>query len=103
LIERGAIIKILTENIDEYLIKQIPSLNALNFENSIQLGNMSKLGDLDEMVIVSDSKHLINIQIDTNDKLTATFSNEPHKVLVQELIFEKHWNEVKSLSAVNSN
>lgn len=103
LIERNVTIKILTDNADEHLIKQIASLNALNLENSIQLGYMNKLGDLDEMVIVSDAKHLLNIQIDSDNKLIATFSNEPHSVLVQELMFEKHWNEVKSLTVFNNN
>lgn len=102
-LEKDAIIKILTDNVDEYLIKQIVSISNSNQTNLIQLGYTNKLGDLDEMVLISDDKYLLHIQYDQDNKLIATFSNEEHNILVQELMFEKYWNEVNSLTVFSNN
>ena len=103
LLRRGATIRILTDNVDEYLIKQVAKINNASQTKSIQLGYTSKLDDSNEMVIISDNKYLLHIRDDRDNKLVATFSNEEHNVLVQELMFEKQWNEVKSLKVVNNN
>jgi len=103
LLEKDAIIKILTDNVDEYLIKQIVSISNSNQTNLIQLGYTNKLDDLDEMVLISDDKYLLHIQYDQDNKLIATFSNEEHNILVQELMFEKYWNEVNSLTVFSNN
>lgn len=103
LLRRGVTIKILTDNVDEYLIKQVAKINNPSQTKSIQLGYASKLDDSNEMVIISDNKYLLDIRYDRDNKLVATFSNEEHKVLVQELMFEKQWNEIKSLKVVNNN
>ncbi|MDN5845832.1 MAG: hypothetical protein L0H53_06110 [Candidatus Nitrosocosmicus sp.] len=55
------------------------------------------------MVMIFDNKHLLHVYYDLDSKLIASFSNEEHKVLVQELMFEKYWNEVKSLNILNTN
>ncbi len=101
LLERNLTVKILTDNIDEYLIKQVKSFNELNVKNPIQLGYSNKLGDLNEMVIIADNKRLLTTRYDQDNNLFATFSNEEHSILVQELMFEKYWNEIKSLEIVN--
>lgn len=103
LLERGTSIKMLTDDVDEYLIKQIAMINKSNQAKPIQLGYTNKLRHLDEIVIISDNKYLLHIRYGQDNKLVATFSNEEHNVLVQELMFEKQWNEVKSLDVVNSN
>lgn len=101
LLERNLTVKILTDNIDEYLIKLVNSLNNSNPKNPIQLGYSNKIGELDEMVIISDDKRLLITRYDQNNNLIATLSNEESGILVQELMFEKHWNEVKSLEITN--
>lgn len=35
---------------------------------------------------------------DNQDLVVAYLSNEQHKIVVQEILFEKHWNEIQSLS-----
>lgn len=92
------VIKMPTDNVDEYLIKQITAFNESNTANAIQFGYTDRLGDLDEMTITSDNKYLLHIKYDQQNKLIATFSNEEHHIQVQEIMFEKYWNEVKSLS-----
>ena len=103
-LQRGISIRVLTVNVDEYLIKQIASINeSFLLTKQIQIGFANNVGDLDEMVMIFDDKHLLRLKYDQDNLLTATFSNEEHTVLVQELMFEKYWNEVKCLEAMNSN
>ncbi len=105
---RDTHIKILVDNFDEYL------LNAVDFSNSkrknkssnnnqIQLEYTNKLGNFNEMVIMSDSKYLFQIKYNQNGKLEASYSNEKHQIFVQEILFEKFWNEVENLSNVLNN
>ena len=91
-------IKILIEDVDEYLTRQIASLNKSSQIKPIQLGYTNKIGEIHEMVMIFDNKHLLHVNYDPNNKIVATYSNEEHKVLIQELMFEKRWNEVNSLS-----
>lgn len=55
------------------------------------------------MIIVFDDKHLLRFNYDQDNLLIATFSNEEHTVLIQQLMFEKFWNELKSLEVMNRN
>ena len=91
------------EDVDEYLIRQIASINASTQVKPIQIGYTNKIAEIYEMVMIFDSKHVLHVNYDPNNKLVATYSNEEHKVLIQELMFEKHWNEVKSLDIMNNN
>ncbi len=83
------------------MIEQITSLNKFNQENPVQLGYTNEIGELNEMIIISDNKRLLNARYNQDNNLIATFSNEEHSILIQELMFEKHWNEVKSLETPN--
>jgi hypothetical protein len=104
ILQRDISIKILTGSVDEYLIKQIASINeSLPSTKPIQIGFADKMGDLDEMIMIFDDKHLLRLNYNQNNLLVATFSNEEHTVLVQELMFEKYWNELKSLEVMNNN
>ena len=91
------------DKVDEYLTRQIDSINASAQVKPIQIGYTNKIAEINEMVMIFDSKHLLQVNYDISNKLVATYSNEEHKVLIQELMFEKYWNEVKSLEVVNSN
>ena len=101
LLERDTTIKILIDNMDETMIEQITSLNKFNQENPVQLGYTNEIGELNEMIIISDNKRLLNAGYNQDNNLIATFSKEEHNILVQELMFEKYWNEVKSLETLN--
>jgi hypothetical protein len=104
ILQRGISIKFLTVNIDEYLIKQIASINeSLPSTKPIQTRFANKIGALNEMIMIFDDKHLLRLNYNQDNLLVATFSNEEHTVLVQQLMFEKYWNEVKSLEVMNNN
>lgn len=102
LLKRDVTIRILTDNVDEFLIKQINIINNSSQTNSIQFRYTDKLDDLNEMALIVDNKYSLLIRHSHDNTLIATFSNEEHSVLVQELMFEKYWNEIQSLEVMNS-
>jgi hypothetical protein len=61
----------------------------------------NKISEFNELVI-SDDKYMLQVSRDVNNQLFAIFSREEYSILVQEIIVEKHWNDVKSLAAVTN-
>jgi len=86
-----------------FKIKINPIIGEKKYDNAIQTGYLNKLGKLNEMILISDSRFILQVRYDDDNKLIASFTNEIHKVQVQEIIFENYWNEVKSLEGMNSN
>jgi hypothetical protein len=102
LLERGIVIKILTDHADKHFIDRIDAINNKSPSKPIQLKYSNNIGNLKEMVMIFDNRHLLIIQYNRQKKLVASFSNEDYTVLIQEILFEKHWNEVESLSSMPS-
>jgi hypothetical protein len=102
LLDRGIKIKILVDNTSEYFQIKINSVTKEKKNNPIQIGYLNKLGRFNEMLLISDSKYVLQVRYDNDNKMIASFTNEKHKVQVQEIVFEKHWNEVKSLEVINN-
>ena len=98
LLRRGVNIKILVDDINRDLLNQIITINNNNKNELVQFGYTNKLGNFDELVIISDNKGILQIKYDQQNELVASFSNEEHSVWIQEILFEKYWNEVNSLS-----
>jgi hypothetical protein len=86
-----------------FKIKINPIIGEKKYDNAIQTGYLNKLGKLNEMILISDSRFVLQVRYYDDNKLIASFTNEIHKVQVQEIIFEKYWNEVKSLEGMNRN
>ena len=63
----------------------------------------NKMIDFKEGAIIADDKHLLQLKYDVNNQLVGFYSNEEQDILLQEILFEKHWNDVKSLKVINSN
>jgi hypothetical protein len=103
LLRSGVKIKILIDNEDNVLLKQISTINDTNRLNKIQLIHSNKMVEFSECVIISDDKYMLQIKYDMNNQLVAFFSTEENSTLLQEILFEKHWNEVKSLNIVKNN
>ena len=59
---------------DGTMIEQITSLNKFNQENPVQLGYTNEIGELNEMIIISDNKRLLNAGYNQDNNLIATFS-----------------------------
>jgi len=103
LLKRGITIKILTDGIDEHLMSHIAQINETNKDNPMQFGYSNKLGEFNESIILSDNRYVLQVKFNQQNEIVASFSNEEHSVMIQEILFEKYWNEVKSLEVVNSN
>lgn len=103
LLDRVITIKILVDSANEYFQIKMNSVTEKKESNRIQIGYLNKLGRFNEMILISDSKYVLQVRYDNDNRMMASFTNEKHKVQVQEIILEKYWNEVKSLKAMNSN
>jgi hypothetical protein len=98
--DKKAALRILVDSADDNVLDKFKHINNES-DNAylIDIGFTEKLGKFNEMLMISDSRYVIQTRHNgNNDKLIASFSNEEHQVLVQEIIFEKYWNEVKGLS-----
>ncbi len=103
LLDRGIKIKILVDNTWDYFQIKINSITKKKVNNPIQIGYLNKLGRFDEMILISDGKYVLQVRYNQDNRMIASFTNEKYKVQVQEMMFEKHWNEVKSLNVLNIN
>ena len=101
LLKKDINIKILTDDFSSDLLKQISEINSINKNNPIQLEYTNKLGNFKEFVIISDGKYLLEINYDNVHNFVAFFSHKDYQVRAQEILFEKYWNEVKSLTDAN--
>ncbi len=97
LLQKGAAIRVLTDSVDEYLLSQFAAISNINKNKGIQLEHTTKFGAINEMIMINDGKFLAHLRYGQGNKLVASFSNETHQVMVQEILFEKHWNEIKRL------
>ena len=93
--------KILVDNYDHHIQNQIEVLNNNDRTSLIQLEYSDRLGEFNEMIICFDGKYILQIRQDNNGSFVGTFTNNSNKVLVQQILFEKYWNEVKSLEVTN--
>lgn len=100
LVDGGIKIKILVDKTYNYFQVKINSITEERTNDSIQIGYLNKLGRFNEMILIRDSKYVLQVRYDKDNRMIASFTNEKHKVQVQEIMFEKHWNEIKSLDKV---
>jgi hypothetical protein len=103
LLKKDVHIKIITDDFSSDFLKQISEINHINKNNPIQIGYANKLGNIKEFVIISDGKYLLEINYDNIHNFVEFFSNKYYQIQTQEILFEKYWNEVKSLIDTNTN
>lgn len=101
--DRNVHVKILTDGSTLKLRNEIAKLNKTLQTDLIQIEYSGKLGSISECVIICDGKALLKINNDYSDpsNLTAYLTYDPEQILIQEILFEKHWNEVKNLALLN--
>jgi len=103
LLKKGILVKVLVDDINLEMMQEIKHLNIQTSDNIIQFKYTNKLGKIDEFAIMIEGKSMIQVRFDVNQNLIATLSNEQNKILIQEILFEKFWNETNSLMHLNSN
>lgn len=47
---------------------------------------------------MGDQKSVMQFNYDSLSNLSASVSNEEHQILLQDVLFEKYWNEVIDIS-----
>lgn len=102
LLKRDITVKMLFDDIDFSILDQVFELNTISSNNKLQIGYTNKLGNFNELVIVVDQKNVMQIKYDNILNLNASSSNEEHKILLQSILFEKYWNEIKSLTVLEN-
>lgn len=99
--KRGVSVKILTDETDEMFSRQISEINQASEDNRIKYGYGKNLCCFNEMVVLTDGKHVLQTKHQQDGKILALSSNEEHTIMVQESLFEKYWNELQSLEITN--
>jgi hypothetical protein len=100
---RNVGIKILTDGSTLKLRDEITKISETIQTHFIQIEYSGKLGSINECMIIGDGKVLLKINkaYNDSDNLTASLTYNPDQILIQEILFEKHWNEVENLALVN--
>lgn len=104
LLKKEVLVKILIDDIDVEIIKLIESINKFDKDNAIDFAYTNRLGDIKEFSIINDRNLMLQVKLEGNipksnlDNMVAVISNKEHKIAVQEILFEKYWNEVRYLS-----
>jgi hypothetical protein len=101
IMKRGVKIRILTNFIDTDIENKFNFINSLGLDGKIQYGSSSQLEKFDELIIINDGKAMLRSVLQPSNKFVAYFSTDKGAILVQEILFEKSWNDVKSLDVVN--
>jgi hypothetical protein len=101
--DKKAALRILVDSDNYHLLDKFQQIgNTLGIADLVDIGFTEKLGRFNEMVMISDSEYVIQIKYSNDEsQLIASFSNKQHQVLVQEIVFEKYWNEIHGLAMAN--
>ncbi len=102
LLKRGVKIRILSDSVDTDIENKFNFINNLNLGSKIQYGYSDHLDKFNELILISDGKTMLRCILELSNELVAHLSTDEADVLVQEILFEKSWNEIKSLDIVNS-
>jgi len=103
LLKRGVKIRILCDSLDTDIENKFNFINSLKLGNELQYGYSNQFNKFNELVLISDGKTMLRSILQPSKEFMAHLSTNEAEVLVQEILFEKSWNEIKSLDVVNSN
>ena len=101
LLKCGVNIRVLSNSIDTDIKSKFSFINSLGLVNKIEYGVSNQLDRFNESILLCDEKSMLRLVLEPSKQLVAHFSTEESVVLVQEILFEKYWNEVKSLEIPN--
>lgn len=105
LYRKGVLIKLLTDGYNRSLIYQLNKITketSRKIHDHFQMGYSTKLGSIDEFVLITDNKEALELTYADLNQYRISFLNDKNHVLVQEILFEKYWNEVQSLSSIST-
>ncbi|CAN5772383.1 hypothetical protein BH23THE1_BH23THE1_09040 [soil metagenome] len=99
LAKRNVCIKLLID--DDYnsdLLNNMQMLKKMGTHEFIQIEYSSKLGSVNECTLIADGQSILKVNSDHFNHLIGTLSYDKNHVLVQEILFEKCWNEIGNLA-----
>jgi hypothetical protein len=67
------------------------------------LGFSNQLDKFNEFILIEDSKLMLRSNGNSSAEMEGHLSTEESAILVQEIVFEKYWNEIISLKVINNN
>ncbi len=102
ILKRGGKIKVLSNELDTDITNKFNFINSLKLDGIIEYKCSNQIDRFNELVVLCDSKSMIRLNLDISSKQTVYFSSEQSAIAVQEILFEKYWNEVKSLEITNN-
>jgi hypothetical protein len=105
LYRKGVLIKLLTDGYNRSLIYQLNKITndaPGKTHDHFQIGYSTKLGNIDEFVLITDNKEALELTYADLNQYRISFLNDKNHVLVQEILFEKYWNEVNSLEVMHN-
>ena len=92
-----------------YPMYWIPTLKPSSFVNSLGLKSRieyevsNQLDRFNESILIADGKSMLRSIFDPSNNLVAHISTNESSILVEEILFEKNWNEIKSLELIKDN
>lgn len=103
LLKRGVKIRVLSDSLDTDIENKFNFINSLDLGSKIQYEYSNHLDKFNELILIGDGKVMLRSTHKPSNELEAHLSTDQADVLVQEILFEKSWNEVRSLDISNRN
>lgn len=97
LLKRGVSVRILSNNVDWDIKSKFNFINNLGLDQQVQYEFSHLLNKYSEFTIISDGKSMLRCSIKPSNQMIGHFTTEESIIFVQEIVFEKYWNEVMSL------
>lgn len=102
LLKRGVRIRILSNNVDRDIKSKFNFINGLGLDQQIEYEFSHLLNKYSEFTVISDGKSMLRCSIKPSNQMMGYFTTEESIIFVQEIVFEKYWNEVMSLKVATS-
>lgn len=102
LLKRGVKVRLLSDGIDEDIQNKFNFINKFVRENPIRYSSSNRLGTINEIILTCDGKYMLHLKTHFRNTLSLYFNKYEHRILVQEILFEKYWNEIESLALMQS-
>ena len=103
LLKRGVYVRVLSNVMDTDIKTKFSFVNSLGLASRIEYGVSNQLDRFNESILIADGKLMLRSTFESSNDPVTHISTKKSLVLVQEILFEKYWNEIQSLEVANSN
>ena len=103
LLKRGVYVRVLSNVLDTDIKTKFSFVNSLGLKRRIEYEVSNQLDSINELILIADGKSMLHSIFDPSNDLVAHISTNESSILVEEILFEKYWNEIKSLELINHN